>query len=208
MASSPRLGSRSFGVRCRAGAGKRSCIGARAVPSRGVISICAAWSSGGLSTTRDHFARPVRACGGLLKDGTPASSIVRFRLGWGCRPQIGSRFRVIPKDPRAVSDPRLILDEFPDLVGDRQIGRDKGAFPVGADCWRRLPAEVKAAPRDGGSSPRWRPPGAKVLVWSSPMANKYEHPSRVQAGRLPVFCRQNQAYGFWDWSLSSDRLAA
>src|ERR1700737_2858605 len=26
-----------------------------------------------------------------------------------------------PRDPRAVSDPRLILDEFPDLVGDRQI---------------------------------------------------------------------------------------
>jgi hypothetical protein len=24
-----------------------------------------------------------------------------------------------PRDPRAVSDPRLILDEFPDLVGDR-----------------------------------------------------------------------------------------
>lgn len=67
---------------------------------------------------------------------------------------------------------------------------------------------LKAAPRDGGSSPRWRPPGAKVLVWSSPMANKYEHPSRVQAGRLPVFCRQNEVYGFWDWSLSSDRLAA
>jgi hypothetical protein len=27
-----------------------------------------------------------------------------------------------PRDPRAVSDPRLILDEFPDLVGDRPIG--------------------------------------------------------------------------------------
>src|SRR3984893_13977985 len=26
-----------------------------------------------------------------------------------------------PRDPRAVSDPRLILDEFPDLIGDRQI---------------------------------------------------------------------------------------
>ena len=24
-----------------------------------------------------------------------------------------------PRDPRAISDPRLILDEFPDLVGDR-----------------------------------------------------------------------------------------
>jgi hypothetical protein len=27
-----------------------------------------------------------------------------------------------PRDPRAISDPRLILDEFPDLVGDRPIG--------------------------------------------------------------------------------------
>ena len=27
-----------------------------------------------------------------------------------------------PRDPRAVSDPRLILDEFPHLVGDRPIG--------------------------------------------------------------------------------------
>jgi hypothetical protein len=26
-----------------------------------------------------------------------------------------------PRDPRAVSDPRLILDEFPDLVGDREL---------------------------------------------------------------------------------------
>jgi len=26
-----------------------------------------------------------------------------------------------PRDPRAVSDPRLILDEFPNLIGDRQI---------------------------------------------------------------------------------------
>lgn len=26
-----------------------------------------------------------------------------------------------PWDPRAVSDPRLILDEFPALIGDRQI---------------------------------------------------------------------------------------
>ena len=26
-----------------------------------------------------------------------------------------------PRDPRAVSDPRLILDEFPDLVADREL---------------------------------------------------------------------------------------
>jgi hypothetical protein len=39
------------------------------------------------------------------------------------------------------------------------------------------------------------------------MANKYEHPFRVQAARLPVFGTQNQACGFWDWSLASDRLA-
>ena len=28
-----------------------------------------------------------------------------------------------PRDPRAVSDPRLILDEFPDLVADRELSQ-------------------------------------------------------------------------------------
>jgi hypothetical protein len=159
----------------------------------------------------DYQGPLCEACAGLrwASQGRYTGVLHRaFPAGVGLQASNRFPFPRHPQDPRAVSDPRLILDEFPDLVGDRQIGRDKGAFPVGADCWRRLPAEVKAAPRDGGSSPRWRPPGAKVLVWSSPMANKYEHSSRVQAGRLPVFCRQNQAYGFWDWSLSSDRLAA
>jgi hypothetical protein len=80
------------------------------------ISTCGAWSSGGLSTIKGHSARHAPACGGLLKGGTSGSSIVRFGLGWGCRPPIGFRFHVIPGIPRAVSDPRLILDEFPDLV--------------------------------------------------------------------------------------------
>ena len=41
---------------------------------------------GRLVDTRDHFARPVRACGGLLKADTSGCSIARF----------GFRFRVIP----------------------------------------------------------------------------------------------------------------
>ena len=44
---------------------------------------------------RDHSARHARACDGLLKADTWGSSIVRFGLGWGCRPPIGFRFRVI-----------------------------------------------------------------------------------------------------------------
>jgi len=34
-----------------------------------------------------------------------------------------------PRDPRAISDPRLILDEFPNLVGDRQIGPGPNRSP-------------------------------------------------------------------------------
>jgi hypothetical protein len=44
-----------------------------------------------------------------------------FRAGLGLRPSDRLPFPRHPRDPRAISDPRLILDEFPDLVGDRQI---------------------------------------------------------------------------------------
>jgi hypothetical protein len=45
-----------------------------------------------------------------------------FRAGLGLQPSDQFPFPRHPRDPRAVSDPRLILDEFPDLVGDRPIG--------------------------------------------------------------------------------------
>jgi FMN phosphatase YigB (HAD superfamily) len=45
-----------------------------------------------------------------------------FRAGLGLQPSDRFPFPRHPRDPRAVSDPRLILDEFPDLVGDRPIG--------------------------------------------------------------------------------------
>ena len=45
-----------------------------------------------------------------------------FRAGLGLQASDRFPFPRHPRDPRAVSDPRLILDEFPDLVGDRQIG--------------------------------------------------------------------------------------
>jgi len=45
-----------------------------------------------------------------------------LRAGLGLQASDRLPFPRNPLDPRAVSDPRLILDEFPDLVGDRQIG--------------------------------------------------------------------------------------
>jgi hypothetical protein len=45
-----------------------------------------------------------------------------FRAGLGLQASGRLPFPRHPRDPRAVSDPRLILDEFPDLVGDRQLG--------------------------------------------------------------------------------------
>ncbi len=46
-----------------------------------------------------------------------------FRAGLGLQLYDRLPFPRNPRDPRAVSDPRLILDEFPDLVGDRQMVR-------------------------------------------------------------------------------------
>jgi hypothetical protein len=44
-----------------------------------------------------------------------------FRAGLGLQASDRLPFPRHPRDPRAVSDPRLILGEFPDLVSDRQI---------------------------------------------------------------------------------------
>jgi hypothetical protein len=43
------------------------------------------------------------------------------RAGLGLQGSDRFPFPRHPRDPRAISDPRLILDEFPDLIGDRQI---------------------------------------------------------------------------------------
>jgi len=45
-----------------------------------------------------------------------------FRAGLGLQASDRFPFPRHPRDPRAISDPRLILDEFPDLVGDRPTG--------------------------------------------------------------------------------------
>lgn len=50
----------------------------------------------------DYQGPLCQACAGLrwlLKADTSGSSIVRFGLGWGCRPPIGFLFRVIPGIP-------------------------------------------------------------------------------------------------------------
>ena len=44
------------------------------------------------------------------------------RAGLGLQGSDRFPFPRHPRDPRAISDPRLILDEFPDLVGDRPRG--------------------------------------------------------------------------------------
>jgi hypothetical protein len=43
------------------------------------------------------------------------------RAGLGLQGSDRFPFPRHPRDPRAISDPRLILDEFPDLIGDPQI---------------------------------------------------------------------------------------
>jgi hypothetical protein len=72
-------------------------------------------------------------CARCLKAGkSPADALIgekpggvlhrAFRAGLGLQLSDRLPFPRHPRDPRAVSDPRLILDEFPDLVGDRPIG--------------------------------------------------------------------------------------
>jgi hypothetical protein len=78
-------------VRCRVGAVSQSSTDARAVASRSAISTYGAWSSGVWSTIRDHFARRVRVCGGLLKADTLGCSIAR--LGFRLRVILGIRGR-------------------------------------------------------------------------------------------------------------------
>jgi len=71
------------------------------------------------------YQRPLcQACAGLrwASQGRYLGVLHRaFRAGLGLQPSDRFPFPRHPRDPRAVSDPRLILDEFPDLVGDRPI---------------------------------------------------------------------------------------
>ncbi len=57
------------------------------------------------------FSRPIR---GILHRA--------FRAGLGLQASDRLLFPRYPRNPRAAPDPRLILGEFPDLVGDWQIG--------------------------------------------------------------------------------------
>ena len=74
-------------------------------------------------------ARRAELCQTLKAQGTAVSEIIEWMktLSLPLRrvaglPGFRLPFPRHPRDPRAISDPRLILDEFPDLVGDRQIG--------------------------------------------------------------------------------------
>jgi hypothetical protein len=72
----------------------------------------------------DYQGPLCQACAGLrwASQGRYIGVLHRaFRAGLGLRPSDRLPFPRDPRDPRAISDPRLILDEFPDLIGDRQI---------------------------------------------------------------------------------------
>jgi hypothetical protein len=73
----------------------------------------------------DYQGPLCQACAGLrwASQGRYLGVLHRaFRAGLGLETSDRLPFPRHPRDPRAVSDPRLILDEFPDLVGDRPIG--------------------------------------------------------------------------------------
>jgi hypothetical protein len=73
----------------------------------------------------DYQGPLCQACAGLrwASQGRYLGVLHRaFRAGLGLGNSDRFPFPRHPWDPRAVSDPRLVLDEFPDLVGDRQIG--------------------------------------------------------------------------------------
>jgi hypothetical protein len=70
----------------------------------------------------DYQGPLCQACAGLRwsSRGRYLSVLHRaFRVGLGLKVSDRFPFARRPSDPRAVSDPRLILDEFPDLVGAR-----------------------------------------------------------------------------------------
>ena len=73
----------------------------------------------------DYQGPLCQACAGLrwASQGRYIGALHRaFRAGLGLQAAGRLPFPRHSWDPRAVSDPRLILDEFPDLVEDREIG--------------------------------------------------------------------------------------
>lgn len=73
----------------------------------------------------DYQGPLCQACAGLrwASQGRHIGVLHRaFRVGQGCEAFGRLPFPRHPWDPRAVSDPRLILDEFPDLVREGRPG--------------------------------------------------------------------------------------
>ena len=72
----------------------------------------------------DYQGPLCQACAGLrwASQGRYLGILHRaFRAGLGLEASDRLPFPRHPRDPRAVSDPRLTLDEFPDLVRGRQM---------------------------------------------------------------------------------------
>ena len=108
----------------------------RPLPRRGGFAIlyrCPGWSrprrhlylrSLVVGRLVDYQGPLCQACAGLrwASQGQYIWALARaLRVGLGLHPSARLPIPRNPWDPRAVSDPRLILDEFPDLVGDPYI---------------------------------------------------------------------------------------